>query len=117
MVGGLSWPPAVCARCNVTSCSCRRQYRYSGRCARFAVTIWAKRRLSRLSRLFWLIGAVLLAATLLKRVLFDLSHVTEIERTASFIGIGSMVLLIGFIGFIGFFSPLPPKAMVLETEQ
>jgi uncharacterized membrane protein len=81
------------------------------------VTIWAKRRVSLLSRLFWLIGAVLLAATLLKRVLFDLSHVTEIERTASFIGIGSMVLLIGFIGFIGFFSPLPPKAMVLETEQ
>jgi uncharacterized membrane protein len=40
--------------------------------------------------------------------------VTEIGRTASFIGIGSMLLLIGFIGF---FSPLPPKAMVLETEQ
>jgi uncharacterized membrane protein len=79
--------------------------------------IWAKRRVSQvslLSRLFWLIGAALLAATLLKRVLFDLSHVTEIGRTASFIGIGSMVLLIGFIGF---FSPLPPKAMVLETEQ
>ncbi|WP_408184708.1 MULTISPECIES: DUF2339 domain-containing protein [unclassified Paraburkholderia] len=114
MVGALSWPPAVCARCNVTSCSCRRQYRYSGRCARFAVTIWVRRRVSRLSRLFWLIGAVLLAATLLKRVLFDLSLVTEIGRTASFIGIGSMLLLIGFIGF---FSPLPPKAMVLETEQ
>lgn len=69
--------------------------------------IWAKRRvsrLSRLSRLSWLIGAALLAATLLKRFLFDLSRVTEIERAASFIG-------------IGFFSPLPPKAMVLETEQ
>ncbi len=78
------------------------------------MTIWAKRRVSLLSRLFWLIGAVLLAATLLKRVLFDLSLVTEIGRTASFIGIGSMLLLIGFIGF---FSPLPPKAMVLETEQ
>lgn len=84
------------------------------------MTIWAKRRVSQvslLSRLFWLIGAALLAATLLKRVLFDLSHVTEIGRTASFIGIGSMVLLIGFIGFIGFFSPLLPKGMVLETEQ
>lgn len=73
--------------------------------------IGAKRRVS---RLFWLIGAALLAATLVKRFLFDLSWVTEIERTASFIGIRSMLPLIGFIGF---FSPLPPKAMVLETEQ
>jgi uncharacterized membrane protein len=38
--------------------------------------IGAKRRVSRVSRvsrLFWLIGAALLAATLVKRFLFDLS--------------------------------------------
>jgi uncharacterized membrane protein len=37
--------------------------------------------------------------------------VTGIERIVSFIGIGLMLLLIGY------FSPLPPKPMVRETEQ
>jgi uncharacterized membrane protein len=60
----------------------------------------------------------LLATTVIKlfrfdlsHVRFDLSHVTGVERIVSFIGIGSMLLLIGY------FSPLPPKAAVLETEQ
>ncbi|MGF6899570.1 DUF2339 domain-containing protein [Paraburkholderia sp. GAS348] len=73
-----------------------------------AVMIWATRRAS---RIFWFIGGGLLAATVVKLFLFDLSHVTGIERIVSFIGIGLMLLLIGY------FSPLPPKAAVLETEQ
>ncbi|MFM0201639.1 DUF2339 domain-containing protein [Paraburkholderia fungorum] len=53
----------------------------------------------------------MLATTVIKLFRFDLSHVTGVERIVSFIGIGSMLLLIGY------FSPLPPKAAVLETEQ
>ncbi|MFM0128268.1 DUF2339 domain-containing protein [Paraburkholderia sediminicola] len=73
-----------------------------------AMMIWATRRAS---RIFWFIGGGLLAVTVVKLFLFDLSHVTGIERIVSFIGIGLMLLLIGY------FSPLPPKAAVLETEQ
>ncbi|MCP2084011.1 UNVERIFIED_ORG: putative membrane protein [Paraburkholderia sediminicola] len=73
-----------------------------------AMMIWATRRAS---RIFWFIGGGLLAATVVKLFLFDLSHVTGIERIVSFIGIGLMLLLIGY------FSPLPPKAAVLESEQ
>ena len=73
-----------------------------------AMMIWATRQAS---RIFWFIGGGLLAATVVELFLFDLSHVTGIERIMSFIGIGLMLLLIGY------FSPLPPKAAVLETEQ
>lgn len=73
-----------------------------------AMMIWATRRAS---RLVWFIGGALLAATVVKLFLFDLSHVTGIERIVSFIGIGLMLLLIGY------FSPLPPKVVVPETER
>ncbi|WOD19979.1 DUF2339 domain-containing protein [Paraburkholderia kirstenboschensis] len=73
-----------------------------------ATMIWATRRAS---RVVWFIGGALLAATVVKLFLFDLSHVTGIERIVSFIGIGLMLLLIGY------FSPLPPKLVVGETEQ
>ncbi|MFM0336588.1 DUF2339 domain-containing protein [Paraburkholderia fungorum] len=73
-----------------------------------AVMIWATRRAS---RVFWFIGGALLAATIVKLFLFDLSHVSGIERIVSFIGIGVMLLLIGY------FSPLPPKLVVQESES
>jgi len=73
-----------------------------------AMMIWATRRAS---RIVWFIGGGLLGVTVVKLFLFDLSHVTGIERIVSFIGIGVMLLLIGY------FSPLPPKLMVRETEQ
>ncbi|RAQ01587.1 DUF2339 domain-containing protein [Burkholderia cepacia] len=66
-----------------------------------AITIWATRRGL---RPLWFVGAALLALTVVKLFLFDLSHVTGIERIVSFIGIGVLLLLIGY------FSPLPPKA-------
>jgi uncharacterized membrane protein len=66
-----------------------------------ATMIWATRRGS---RALWFVGAALLALTVIKLFLFDLSHVTGIERIVSFIGIGVLLLLIGY------FSPLPPKA-------
>ncbi|MGU7774846.1 DUF2339 domain-containing protein [Burkholderia sp. MR1-5-21] len=74
-----------------------------------ATMIWATRR--RL-RPLWFVGAALLALTVVKLFLFDLSHVKGVERIVSFIGIGVLLLLIGY------FSPLPPKAAGnSETNQ
>lgn len=65
-----------------------------------AMMIWATRRAMRVT---WFVGGGLLALTVIKLFLFDLSHVKGIERIVSFIGIGVMLLLIGY------FSPLPPR--------
>ncbi|MCA8060819.1 DUF2339 domain-containing protein [Burkholderia sp. AU38729] len=72
-----------------------------------AITIWATRRGL---RPLWFVGAALLALTVVKLFLFDLSHVTGIERIVSFIGIGVLLLLIGY------FSPLPPKAAAPQDD-
>ncbi|CAN0628307.1 conserved membrane protein of unknown function [Burkholderia multivorans] len=66
-----------------------------------ATMIWATRSML---RPLWFVGAALLALTVVKLFLFDLSHLQGIERIVSFIGIGTLLLLIGY------FSPLPPKA-------
>ncbi|UXU91910.1 DUF2339 domain-containing protein [Burkholderia sp. S-53] len=73
-----------------------------------ATTIWATRRGL---RPLWFVGAALLALTVVKLFLFDLSHVTGIERIVSFIGIGVLLLLIGY------FSPLPPKAATHQDDS
>ncbi|WP_175837152.1 DUF2339 domain-containing protein [Burkholderia anthina] len=72
-----------------------------------ATMIWATRRGL---RALWFVGAALLALTVIKLFLFDLSHVTGIERIVSFIGIGVLLLLIGY------FSPLPPKAAAQRND-
>ncbi|AFQ49671.1 DUF2339 domain-containing protein [Burkholderia cepacia] len=72
-----------------------------------ATMIWATRRGL---RPLWFVGAALLALTVIKLFLFDLSHVTGIERIVSFIGIGVLLLLIGY------FSPLPPKAATQRDD-
>ncbi len=72
-----------------------------------ATMIWATRRGL---RPLWFVGAALLALTVIKLFLFDLSHVTGIERIVSFIGIGVLLLLIGY------FSPLPPKAAAQRDD-
>lgn len=69
-------------------------------------TILATRRAS---RLLWFTGGGLLALTVVKLFLFDLSHLNGIVRIVSFIGIGVMLLLIGY------FSPLPPKSREAAT--
>jgi len=73
-----------------------------------ATMIWATRRGL---RPLWFVGAALLALTVIKLFLFDLSHVTGIERIVSFIGIGVLLLLIGY------FSPLPPKATAQPDDH
>lgn len=61
--------------------------------------LWAVRRGI---RLLWLVGAVLLGITVLKLFVVDLASIGSIERIVSFIGVGLLLLLIGY------FAPLPP---------
>lgn len=53
-------------------------------------------------RVVWLSGAVLLVVVVLKLFLIDLSSIGTIERIVSFVGVGLLMLIIGY------FSPLPP---------
>jgi uncharacterized membrane protein len=54
-------------------------------------------------RIVWLAGAALLGVVIAKLFLVDLSRVGSIERIVSFVGVGLLMLVIGYI------SPLPPE--------
>jgi uncharacterized membrane protein len=54
-------------------------------------------------RVLWLVGGVLMAVVVAKLFMVDLSRVGTIERIVSFIGVGVLLLVIGY------FSPVPPK--------
>jgi uncharacterized membrane protein len=54
------------------------------------------------ARLVWMTGAGLLTVVIAKLFLVDLSHVGTVERIVSFVGVGLLMLVIGY------FSPLPP---------
>jgi uncharacterized membrane protein len=56
----------------------------------------------RRNRLVWLVGAALLAVVIAKLFLVDLSKVGSVERIVSFVGVGLLMLVVGY------FSPLPP---------
>ncbi len=51
----------------------------------------------------WMTGAALMAVVVAKLVLVDLSHLAGIERIVSFIGVGVLMLVVGY------FSPVPPR--------
>ena len=57
-----------------------------------------------------MVGAALMAVVVGKLFLVDLSHMAGIERIVSFIGVGVLMLVIGY------FSPLPPAAFA-EKES
>lgn len=54
------------------------------------------------TRLVWLAGAALLAVVIAKLFLIDLSRIGSVERIVSFVGVGLLMLVVGY------FSPLPP---------
>jgi uncharacterized membrane protein len=56
------------------------------------------------SRILWLSGAGLLIAVVIKLFVIDLSSIGTIERIVSFVGVGLLMLVLGY------FSPLPPAA-------
>jgi uncharacterized membrane protein len=55
-------------------------------------------------RALWVVGATLMAVVVVKLVLVDLSRLAGLERIVSFIGVGVLMLVIGY------FSPVPPRA-------
>ena len=54
------------------------------------------------NRIVWLVGAALLAVVIAKLFLIDLSRIGSVERIISFVGVGLLMLVVGY------FSPLPP---------
>jgi uncharacterized membrane protein len=72
------------------------------------VLMWfsAKRAL----RLPWTLGAALLAAVVLKLLLVDLSGTGTVTRIVSFIGVGALMLVIGYV------APLPGKGEVHASK-
>lgn len=61
---------------------------------------WSARRAMRLP---WMVGAALLTAVVLKLLLVDLSATGTVTRIISFIGVGALMLVIGYV------APLPSK--------
>jgi uncharacterized membrane protein len=59
-------------------------------------------------RLLWFVGAALLGATVLKLFVVDLSNVAGGERIVSFVGVGLLMLVVGY------FAPVPPKTGAAE---
>jgi uncharacterized membrane protein len=56
------------------------------------------------ARVVWLTGAALLVVVVVKLFLVDLASIGTIERIVSFVGVGLLMLILGY------FSPLPPAA-------
>jgi uncharacterized membrane protein len=54
-------------------------------------------------RALWVVGASLMVVVVAKLALVDLSNTGTVERIVSFIGVGVLMLLIGYV------SPVPPK--------
>jgi uncharacterized membrane protein len=75
-------------------------------CALVLMT-WASRRGTRAP---WTVGAVLLGVVVLKLVLNDLGNSGTVARIVSFLGVGAMLLLIGYV------APLPPGEAVKEAD-
>ena len=65
----------------------------------------------RAQRGLWLVGAGLLALTVLKLVFIDLSNSGGAERIISFIGVGVLMLVLGY------WAPLPPKNISLNLDE
>jgi uncharacterized membrane protein len=58
----------------------------------------------KLSKPLWMVGAVLLGVVVLKLFLIDLRNVGSVARIVSFMGVGGLMLLIGYL------APLPREA-------
>jgi uncharacterized membrane protein len=67
--------------------------------------LYAHRRALRAS---WLVGAALLVAVVVKLLLVDLSNAQGWERIVTFVGVGVLMLVIGY------FVPLPPRQTAAE---
>lgn len=74
-------------------------------CLALLTMLYATRRAAAdLARRMWLAGAVLLGVVVLKLFFVDLSSIGTLERIVSFLGVGLLMLVIGYV------SPMPPAA-------
>jgi uncharacterized membrane protein len=64
----------------------------------------------RIQRGLWIVGAVLMAVVVAKLLLIDFSNLTGFTRIISFIGVGLLMLVIGY------FAPVPPANIDIEKE-
>ncbi len=58
----------------------------------------------------WMSGAALMAVVVGKLLLVDLSHLSGVERIVSFIGVGVLMLVVGYV------APVPPAAGHVARE-
>jgi uncharacterized membrane protein len=65
----------------------------------------------RAQRLLWFVGAGLMALVVVKLFTVDFSNIGGIERIVSFIGVGVLMLAVGYL------APLPPKLKAIEMEK
>jgi uncharacterized membrane protein len=56
-------------------------------------------------RLPWVAGASLLGVVVVKLFFIDLAHLSSLSKIVSFLGVGMLLVLIGYL------SPAPPKAL------
>jgi uncharacterized membrane protein len=74
----------------------------------FAGMIWGARSLR---RPIWLGGASFMALVVIKLFLVDLGNTGTVERIVSFIGIGALLLVVGY------FAPVPPRQNQIEVTN
>lgn len=65
----------------------------------------------RVLRALWMVGAALLALVVVKLFVLDLGALSGLPRVVAFLGVGGLLLLIGYL------SPLPPAAQAASTAQ
>ncbi|MDM8348330.1 DUF2339 domain-containing protein [Pseudomonas sp. sp1636] len=65
----------------------------------------------RARRELWLVGASLIGVVVAKLFFVELGNQGGLERIVSFIGVGVLLLIVGY------FAPLPPRQSVPEAEQ
>ncbi|MBM7061095.1 DUF2339 domain-containing protein [Pseudomonas sp. UL073] len=59
----------------------------------------------------WMVGAALIGVVVIKLFFVELSNSGGLERIVSFIGVGVLLLIVGY------FAPLPPRRPELNAEQ
>lgn len=79
-------------------------------CLALLTMLFATRRAApALARRVWLAGALLLGVVVLKLFFVDLSSIGTLERIVSFLGVGLLMLVIGYV------SPMPPAAAAAKA--
>jgi len=71
-----------------------------------AAMMWSARQGHRLP---WFCGAALMGVVVVKLFLIDLSHIGTVPRIVSFLGVGSLMLVLGY------YSPLPPATKQTDS--